>query len=193
MYREAPASAKPKHPVLTLFLYMCCEDLFLQYHWNHLSSEVILSLPWLLLQTLRTVRNDAFWALDMIFFFWTAFFFVFTINSLQFSSHWLQILSYFLGMCLAFESPVFNANTFVSDSKPQYKSTALPSRWTQCFNVSWNAAFFYTPFNPFNATTVMGMQHSNGNSFQVQRKLPHICSLASIVTVLNYVLPPRRF
>lgn len=68
-------------------------------------------------------------------------------------------------MCLAFESPVFNANPFVSDSKPQYKSTALPSRWMQCFNVSWNAAYFYTPFNRFNATAVMGMQHSKWEFF----------------------------
>lgn len=86
MYRETPASAKPKHPVLTLFLYVSCEDLFLQYRWNHLSSEVILSLPWLLLQTLRTVRNDAFWALDMIIFFLNCIFFFSLHNWIHYSS-----------------------------------------------------------------------------------------------------------
>lgn len=124
--------------VLVLFLYMHCNDLFLWYHWNHLSSQVILSCLWLLLLTPKNSDRLCFLSFKYVFVVVVVdcIFFLFTIKSLQLPSLCLKILSYFLRMCLAFESPVFNANTFVSDSKPQHKSTVLPTRWTQSFSVS---------------------------------------------------------
>lgn len=107
------------------------------------------------------------------------FFFSSIIKLLWFCSLWLHILSCFLGIWLASVSPVFNANTFVSDIKNEYKPTVLPYRWMWYFNISWN--YFYSAFHPLNATK----HHSNGNYFQGQWKLPYMGSLSSPLTVLT--------
>lgn len=172
---------------------MHCEDLFLEYCWNHLSSEVILSLPWLLLLTPENSGKLFFWRFIYEFLvLLTAFFFLFTIKSLQFFSHWLQILNYFLGMCLAFESPGFNANTFDSDSNPNINQlfyllggckSSMSHGMQRIFILPW--IHLMQP----NTTVVEILFRCNGSCHTLSSELTHCIELCLIPkTCLNICL-----